>query len=332
MNTIRLVTLAAFSVASAFAQELTLSELARRPELLPAQVTIKQAVRIQGRPPLPAGQKLTAVSMDGNNIKLESPDGRARFPTRVDNTDVLAVAQETWATLSPEQRALPLAAMLQRKELWTYRVTLKQAVHLDASELKPGDKAILVGVEGNELLLADANGKFLFNVRPGGTDFVDSARKLLVDPDAFPSRVSQDLEGRLINPATGAAVALDAKDEPRYYAFYRGAGWCGPCRQFSPSLVKFYRAAKPKYPGFELFFFSADKTPADLRGYAKEMGFAWNTIPQSRHLEMQVVNRLFTDLIPQLVVIDKSGNVLIDSARIGTAAALKQFEALLKKG
>ena len=36
--------------------------------------------------------------------------------------------------------------------------------------------------------------------------------------------------------------------------------------------------------------------------------------------------------IPQVVVTDRQGTVVIDSARIGSAAALQQFAALLKKG
>jgi hypothetical protein len=55
-------------------------------------------------------------------------------------------------------------------------------------------------------------------------------------------------------------------------------------------------------------------------------------VPTQRQPETQIVNRLFTNLIPQLVVTDRQGNVVVDSAKVGTAAALKQFEALLKKG
>jgi hypothetical protein len=47
---------------------------------------------------------------------------------------------------------------------------------------------------------------------------------------------------------------------------------------------------------------------------------------------MQVVNRLFSNMIPQLVVTDRHGAVVIDSAKTGGSDnALKQFAALLKK-
>jgi len=334
MKSSRWFALAVLVGTTALAQDLTLAELARRPELLPAQATLKQPVKLQGRPAMNAGQKLTVVSVRGTKVELETPDGRSTFTTNADDTDVLAAAQVAWKNLTAEQRALTLQTVLQRKDLWTYRVTLKQPVRTNTGDIKPGEKAILVGVEGNDLLLAYEKGNFLLNVAPAGTDLLHSARKLLVDPAAFPSRVFEDLQGKMVSPDTGAPASLDVKAEPKYFVFYRGAGWCGPCRQFSPSLVKFYKDAKPKYPtGFEVIFISGDKTPAEMKAYAKEAGFSWSAVPQTRQPQMQIVNRLFTNLIPQLVVTDRSGKVVIDSANTGgPAAALKQFEGLLKKG
>lgn len=317
-------------VATVAAQDLTLAELSRRPEFLPAQVTLKQPVKLQGRPAINAGQKLTVVSIRGTSVEVETPDGRSVFNVKADDTDLLASAQATYQKLTPEQRALTYQSLLQRKDLWTYRVKLTQPMRLSGGELKPGTPAILVGTEGNDLLLVNEQGKFLFTAPPRDTDLLDSARKLLIDKQAFPGRVLSDLQGKLINPTTGVAASIEG-GEPSYFAFYRGAGWCGPCRQFSPSLVKFYKEAKPTYPNFEIIFISGDKTPAEMAKYAKEMGFAWATVPSARQPETQIVNRFFTNLIPQLVVTDRAGNVVLDSAKIGTDAALKQFAALLKK-
>lgn len=68
-----------------------------------------------------------------------------------------------------------------------------------------------------------------------------------------------------------------------------------------------------------------------MNKYAQEIGFTWATVPQNRQGETRLVNRLFTNLIPQVVVTDRQGNVLVDSARIGSPAALEQFATLLKK-
>lgn len=330
-TTLRFFTAACVVASAAFAQDLTLAELARRPEFLPTQVTLKQPVKLQGRPALNPGQKLTVVSMRGMNVEVETPDGRSTFDVKAENTDLLAAAQGTWKNLTPEQRALSYSALLQRKDLWTYRVKLTQPMQLSTGDLKPGESVVLVGTEGNSLLLAHEKGKFLFNAEPRSTDLLESARKLLVDKNAFPARVAEDLRGKLVDPLSGSAASLAAGATPDYFAFYRGAGWCGPCRQFSPSLVKFYREMKPKHPNFEVIFISGDKTPAEMRAYAKEAGFSWAAVPEQRQPEMQIVNKLFTNLIPQLVVTDRQGTVLIDSARTGTAGALKQLETLLKQ-
>lgn len=333
MKTFRSLALAALLATTALAQDLTLADLARRPEFLPAQITLKQPVKLQGKPAVAAGQKLTLVSVRGTNVELETPDGRSTFTTKADDTDVLAAAQQTWKSLNPEQRALTYDALLKRQDLWPYRVKLTQAMRLSGGDLKPGFAAILVGHEGNQLLLVNEQGKFLFNAEPRDTDLLASARKLLADKSAFPSRVSEDLAGKLVSPATSAPAALDAKADPKYYVFYRGAGWCGPCVQFSPSLVKFDKDAKAKHPGaYEIIFISGDKTPAEMKAYAGKMGFAWASVPQARQPETQIVNRLFTNLIPQLVVTDRQGTVVIDSAKTGGPDnALKQFAALLKK-
>jgi nucleoredoxin len=333
MKSSSLLAAACLMASAAFAQELTLAELARRPEFQPAQVTLKNPVKLQNRPAMNPGQKLTLVGIRNQDVEVETPDGRSTFRTKAADTDVLTAAQETWKKLSPEQRALTYATLLQRQDLWTYRVKLTQTQRLSTGDLKAGESAILVGIENNALLLAYEKGNFLFNVQPRDTDMLESARKLLVDKKAFPSRVLEDLQGKLVDPSTSAPVAVSANAAPKYFAFYRGAGWCGPCRQFSPSLVKFYKDMKPKNANFEVYFISGDKTPAELKAYAKEAGFSWASAPQSVQPKMQIVNRLFTNLIPQFVVTDGSGKVLIDSAQTGGPQnALKQFEALVKKG
>ena len=324
---------AALVLASAsLAQDLTLAELSRRPEFLPTQVTLKQPVKLQGRPAINAGQKLTVVSVRGTKIEVETPDGRSTFDVKAEDTDLLANAQATYNKLTPDQRALTYASLLQRKDLWPYRVKLTQTQRLSSGDLKAGEEVILLDVEGSDLSLVHEKGRFIFNVAPRDTDLLESARKLLVDKNALPGRIAEDLKGKIVNPLTGAAVA-SIEGSPKYFAFYRGAAWCGPCRQFSPSLVKFYKETKPKNSNFEVFFISGDKSPAEMRGYAREAGFSWNTVPPERQPQMQIVNRLFTNLIPQFVVTDRQGNVLIDSARTGGPQnALRQFDALLKKG
>src|SRR5690606_19275398 len=107
--------------------------------------------------------------------------------------------------------ALTYPAILQRKELWPYRVKLTSPQMLSGGELKVGESVILVGTEGNQLLLAYEKGNFLFNAEPRHTDLLDAARQRLANPSGFPSRVSEDMSGKLVNPQTGAATVFSPK-------------------------------------------------------------------------------------------------------------------------
>ena len=148
MKTSRLFVISTLIATAAFSQDLTLAELARRPEFLPAQATLKQPVKLQGRPAINAGQKLTVIAVQGTSIQVETPDGRSTFNVKADDTDVLTAAQQSWKSLSAEQRALTYASLAQRTDLWTYRVKVKQAMQFPGGSLKPGDAVILVVTGG----------------------------------------------------------------------------------------------------------------------------------------------------------------------------------------
>ena len=218
MNSLRLL-LACTITAMANAQDLTLAELASRPEFLPNQCSLTKPVMVE-RHVLSPGQKLTVKSLRGKNVELWTPDGGNTFETKADVTDVLAVAQETWKKLTPEQRSLTYAQLLQSKELWPYRVTvnvkLSPLAMPYADGIDVGDSLVLKGVEGSQILVVSEKMKMTFPLEPRDTDILDSARKLVENPDAFPGRITEDLAGNLINPGTGAAAPLEGKAEPRY--------------------------------------------------------------------------------------------------------------------
>ena len=317
---------------ASLAQELTWSELVRRPEFWPTECTVTKAMKLQGRNSVSPGQKLVVTSIRNNAVELDTPDGRASFDVAPNDTDVLQAAQQEWQQLTPQQRALTYATVLQRKNLWPYRVKLTKPIDLGpGQQLKKGDALYLAGTQGDELMLYVENTTIAFTTPPRDTDLLASARLLLENPDALPGRVTEDLNGKLVDAATGKPAVLENEAGVRYYVFYRGAAWCGPCRQFSPSLVKFYDAQKAAHPEFEIIYISGDKSIGEMTSYVKKMGFPWRAVVANRHKELQVVNRLFVTTVPQLVVTDRQGTVLIDSANAMPGPALKQFEALLAK-
>jgi len=323
-----LFTAACFLTTAALAQEFTLAEFARRPEFWPAQCTVKRAFKFQ-RGAVAAGQKVALAEVRGDKLVLATDDG-LMFQAAPGETDAFALSSAIWKMLSPKQRELTYAALLQRPDLWPYRVALTQEVDLGNMKIARGEAVILKAVEGDQLLVASERANTMFDVKPRDTNVIVGAWKILGSNQPGTGRYTEELKGKLVSATTGSSVTLTG-DEPRYYAFYRGASWCGPCRQFSPSLVKFYNRVKPAHPEFELILISNDEKAADMYKYAKEENFTWPAVPMSQYNKLHIINPLFGNSIPQLVITDRHGKVLIDSDRVGREPALKQLEALLNK-
>jgi nucleoredoxin len=329
MKLTTLLAAACFVTSAAFAQDLTWADLARRPEFWPAQVSVKRAMKFQ-QDSIGVGQKVAVLAVRPNQIELATSKGLT-FAAKPEDTDALALASATWKKLTPKQRDLTYANILQRKDLWPYRVKLTQEANLGDGPIAVGTAVILQSVEGVELLVVHEKLNTLFNVEPRNTDLITHAWKAIETPANAPGRYTEELSGKLVSATTGSPAKIDLSAEPRYYAFYRGASWCGPCRQFSPSLVKFYNRIKPTHPEFEMVLVSDDQNPAEMYKYAKDEGFGWPAVPATQYANLKVINPLFGKTIPQLVVTDRHGKVLIDSDRVGREAALKQLEALLNK-
>jgi thiol-disulfide isomerase/thioredoxin len=59
--------------------------------------------------------------------------------------------------------------------------------------------------------------------------------------EAQPHALAAEFKGSLVAPTNGSLSPFD--DEPlakkKLIALYFSAGWCGPCRRFTPELVQF---------------------------------------------------------------------------------------------
>lgn len=323
-----LPTLACFVVSAAFAQDLSWADFAQRPEVWPAQCTLRRSLKFKSET-VSAGQSFDVLAVKANQVELATASGVA-FAAKPDDTDALTRGNVVWKKLTPKQRELTYAKLLQRKDLWPYRVKLTQGANLGNVQIPAGREVIVHSAEPPQLLVVAEKEDTLFDVTPKDTDILQHAWKALEDPSSVSGRYAAELNGKLVNARTGAFTKLSSP-EPRYYAFYRGASWCGPCRQFSPSLVKFYNHVKPAHPEFELILISDDAKAVDMYKYAKEEGFTWPAVPATFYPKLKVINPLFGKTIPQLVVTDASGKVLVDSDRVGREPALKQLEALLNQ-
>lgn len=90
--------------------------------------------------------------------------------------------------------------------------------------------------------------------------------------------IPAELKGRLVALRGKSTLPYNAPElaQTKYFALYYGAGWCGPCHQFTPKLIAFYQEMKPKYPGaFEVVFISKDESANEMQKYMAELAMPW---------------------------------------------------------
>ncbi|MEM8549329.1 MAG: thioredoxin-like domain-containing protein [Verrucomicrobiota bacterium] len=101
-----------------------------------------------------------------------------------------------------------------------------------------------------------------------------------------------------------------------YIMLYFSAGWCPPCRKFTPSLTRFYRRNKDKHPNFEIIFVSSDESEEAMESYFVDYGMPWLALDYDRRKD-GTVNAFSGDGIPCLVLLDREGNVIMHSYEDG---------------
>ena len=116
-----------------------------------------------------------------------------------------------------------------------------------------------------------------------------------------------------------------------FYVYLCSASWCGPCRGFTPILVKFYKQTAKK-SGIELIFVSSDKTSADMMGYMEKYSMPWLGLPFDALQKTALKKELGVAGIPRLVVFGKDGKLLSRDARWDvTILGTKAVEAWQKE-
>jgi len=209
-------------------------------------------------------------------------------------------------------------------------------------------EAKLTAVQGTSVKLENREGKKvdfpLSDLKPSDQKFArdwqvaqtgmgssaSSASGVPVERSDFAERVYKELVSskgkRVVN------FEPEPTDQPKYFAFYRSAMWCPPCRKFTPDLVDFYKKQKRKGAAFELVFVSSDKSEDLMAEYMDDYDMAW---PAFKYGENKDIVKRNGSGIPNLIVTDAEGKKLFDSyddagEYIGPTAVMKELEKLLK--
>jgi len=151
------------------------------------------------------------------------------------------------------------------------------------------------------------------------------------EPSEFSKKVYKDLV--YLKGSRLAQFKPEAGDSPKYFAFYRSALWCPPCRAFTPKLVKFYKKQKRRGAAFELVYISSDRNEDSMVEYMKDYDMPW---PAFKYGTNKNIVTTKGGGIPNLIVSDADGKKLFgsyndDGKYIGPTAVMNKLEELLKK-
>ena len=145
----------------------------------------------------------------------------------------------------------------------------------------------------------------------------ESDAKLIADWQPAPDPAAADSLSVFDDILDGKLVKLDRKSlksfkdfqkPAKFYIFYYTASWCGPCHQFTPTLVEFYNENKNE--NFEIILITSDKEESAMEEYAAEKKMPW---PQLKFDRVDGFKKEFqhgVTGIPSVIVCDIKGNNL----------------------
>lgn len=137
----------------------------------------------------------------------------------------------------------------------------------------------------------------------------------------------------LIRTVGDTLITADNKKVPskllaskEFVLVYFSASWCGPCRNFTPSLVEFHKE-HAKAGRFDVLFVSSCKSEKDMLGYMSEDKMGFLAVPHDKVRDTGLMKTHNVSGIPHLVVLDKNGKVV--SSPGGAASVLAEFKQKL---
>lgn len=119
---------------------------------------------------------------------------------------------------------------------------------------------------------------------------------------------------KLVTPKTGAVLDL-ASVKNKYTMLYFSAGWCPPCRGFTPTLAEYYQKHKTA-KDFEVIWVSWDEDKEGWESYASK--HPWPALSfEDSNANMEALAKKFqVQSIPTLITLDtQSGDIVSRVAR-----------------
>jgi thiol-disulfide isomerase/thioredoxin len=93
----------------------------------------------------------------------------------------------------------------------------------------------------------------------------------------------------------------------KYIGLYFSASWCGPCRSFTPELIRFRNQNAEQ---FEVVLVGGDGSARDQAKYVKKYDMPWLSMINQSDAARRASETLDVQYIPYLVILDPSGRVV----------------------
>lgn len=146
----------------------------------------------------------------------------------------------------------------------------------------------------------------------------------------------EEIAAALVSVEDGHARPFRWQREPAVLALYFGADWCAPCHAFVPTLVQTRDALRAAGADTEVVYVSLDESEAQMRRYMRRQGMPWPAIDYRRIDRIPALRRLAGRAPPNLVLLDREGNVLASAWHgnryLGPATVMQRWLELARGG
>jgi thiol-disulfide isomerase/thioredoxin len=324
---------ASSSVAAAPAT-LAFSDLADHMDRWPANVTVLANVRTKSGQTALQGQRLRVVNITDKAVFVQNAAG-GQVGLSAEQCDVMKVANEYWSKLTPEQRALDVAAILEDSSLWPDNVRMAHPAQITneagGSQVLPRGLpcALLFCAQGDVGVVPRGVGKLKW-FKPDTVDLIGPARERLAVPAA--KRRSKVIEAvrPLMRDADGRPFVPASLDATRVFVFFWGANWCEWCHKTSPELAKFVNEHAAARPDLTFVMLDGDKEQSEMLKYLKEKKLPWPAVAMADWQRVPFFAQSHRGEWPQIMICDRFGRPLYESGG-GSPNDIAAHLAALKK-